>query len=187
MPDVVPAPFRRPAVARSTTTYLAATLCVSMDMARSIRAIRPRLKPAAKAQPVPPPQKRLVAPPYRAIFPWPYLPGAGKRRRVGRPSPLGFTPLMVMGAVAQAWGVQMADLLGRRRCRGVAIPRQAAMALAVAQCSHLSIAEIGRQIGRDHTTVLNAMRRHTSRMQDGPYAERAEAALSTLLGDGVNA
>jgi hypothetical protein len=58
--------------------------------------------------------------------------------------------------VADYYGLQIKDLLSKRRTRSLARPRQMAMALAKELTEH-SLPEIGDAFGgRDHTTVLHA-------------------------------
>lgn len=65
----------------------------------------------------------------------------------------------IQKAVAEHFGLKQADLLSERRTRAVARPRQAAMYLAK-QLTTRSLPDIGRRFGgRDHTTVLHAVRR----------------------------
>ncbi|MGH6988088.1 MAG: chromosomal replication initiator protein DnaA [Caulobacteraceae bacterium] len=65
----------------------------------------------------------------------------------------------IQKASAEHFGLKQADLISQRRNRSVARPRQAAMWLA----KHLttrSLPDIGRRFGgRDHTTVIHAVRR----------------------------
>jgi chromosomal replication initiator protein len=61
--------------------------------------------------------------------------------------------------VAEHYGLRMADMLSARRARAVARPRQVAMYLTK-QLTPRSLPEIGRKFGgRDHTTVMHAIRR----------------------------
>ena len=65
----------------------------------------------------------------------------------------------IQKAVAEHFGMKQADLLSERRTQAVARPRQAAMYLAK-QMTTRSLPDIGRRFGgRDHTTVLHAVRR----------------------------
>ena len=65
----------------------------------------------------------------------------------------------IQKATAEHFGLKQADLLSERRTRAIARPRQAAMYLAK-QLTTRSLPDIGRRFGgRDHTTVLNAVRR----------------------------
>ncbi len=61
--------------------------------------------------------------------------------------------------VAEHYSLRMTDMLSARRARAVARPRQVAMYLAK-QLTPRSLPEIGRKFGgRDHTTVMHAIRR----------------------------
>ncbi|MFZ4111528.1 MAG: helix-turn-helix domain-containing protein, partial [Polymorphobacter sp.] len=61
--------------------------------------------------------------------------------------------------VAEYYALKMADLLSARRAREVARPRQVAMYLAK-KLTPRSLPEIGRRFGgRDHTTVMHAVKR----------------------------
>lgn len=65
--------------------------------------------------------------------------------------------------VCQARGVTLDDLRGRSKAKAVAWPRQEFMALAYAQAGQ-SLPAIGRWLdGRDHTTVMQGIRRHERR------------------------
>lgn len=65
----------------------------------------------------------------------------------------------IQRAVAEHYGLKKDDLLSERRTRSVARPRQTAMYLAK-QLTTRSYPDIGRRFGgRDHTTVLHAVRR----------------------------
>jgi chromosomal replication initiator protein len=61
--------------------------------------------------------------------------------------------------VAEHYGIRIADMQSARRARAVARPRQVAMYLAK-QLTPRSLPEIGRKFGgRDHTTVMYAIRK----------------------------
>jgi chromosomal replication initiator protein len=61
--------------------------------------------------------------------------------------------------VAEHYRLKMTDLLSARRAREVARPRQVAMYLAK-KLTPRSLPEIGRRFGgRDHTTVMHAVKR----------------------------
>ena len=81
------------------------------------------------------------------------------------------------------YGLKQAELLSERRTRAVARPRQTAMWL----CKHLttrSLPDIGRRVGgRDHTTVLHAVRRiEALRAEDATLAGDIEALIRKLRG-----
>ncbi len=65
----------------------------------------------------------------------------------------------IQKTVAEYFKIRVADLLSKRRTRSVTRPRQIAMSLAKELTNH-SLPEIGDAFGgRDHTTVLHALRR----------------------------
>jgi len=78
----------------------------------------------------------------------------------------------IQKAVAEHYGLKQADLISERRARAVARPRQAAMWLAK-QITTRSLPDIGRRFGgRDHTTVLHAVRRIEALRAEDPALER---------------
>ena len=86
--------------------------------------------------------------------------------------------------VARQYNVSRADLLSSRRTANVVRPRQVAMYLAK-QLTLRSLPEIGRRFGgRDHTTVLHAVRKIENLVQHRHLAGRGdrdpEAAASGL-------
>jgi chromosomal replication initiation ATPase DnaA len=63
----------------------------------------------------------------------------------------------VLRVVAEVTNTPMGALLGRRRTRKVARPRQLAAYLMREFCPHLSYPAIGRIMGgRDHSTIIHA-------------------------------
>ena len=65
----------------------------------------------------------------------------------------------IQGAVAEYFNVKLSDLLGPRRARAIARPRQIAMYLAK-ELTDKSLPEIGRKFGgRDHTTIMHGVKR----------------------------
>ncbi len=77
----------------------------------------------------------------------------------------------IQKTVADYYKVRVADLLGKRRSRNVARPRQMAMALAKELTTH-SLPEIGDAFGgRDHTTVLHAVRKVQQLREEDPRFE----------------
>lgn len=63
--------------------------------------------------------------------------------------------------VAAAYGEKAEDILGRDRKRKFVIPRQEVMRRAYE--AGLSLPQIGRAMGRDHTTVLHGISRAKER------------------------
>ncbi|MEC7298201.1 MAG: chromosomal replication initiator protein DnaA [Pseudomonadota bacterium] len=83
--------------------------------------------------------------------------------------------------VAEHYNIRMSDLIGPKRVRTYARPRQVAMYLAK-QLTSRSLPEIGRRFGgRDHTTVIHGVRRvEELKQQDGQIAEDIELLRRAL-------
>ena len=81
----------------------------------------------------------------------------------------------IMRKVAEHYHLRMSDMTSARRARAVARPRQIAMFLAKTLTSK-SLPDIGRRFGgRDHTTVMHAIKRIESLMDtDSQIAEDVE-------------
>jgi len=76
----------------------------------------------------------------------------------GQPAARGIDVPLIVKRVAEAFDISEKDLLGPSRLRRVLIPRQVAMYLARQACG-LSLPRVGAAFGRDHTTVLHAVRK----------------------------
>jgi chromosomal replication initiator protein len=89
----------------------------------------------------------------------------------------------IQKATADHFGLKQADLLCERRTRSVARPRQIAMYICK-QLTTRSYPDIGRRFGgRDHTTVLHAVKKIDQLMaQDEQIARDVEAMLRKLRG-----
>jgi chromosomal replication initiator protein len=89
----------------------------------------------------------------------------------------------IQKATAEHFGLKQADLISERRNRAIARPRQAAMWLAK-QLTTRSLPDIGRRFGgRDHTTVLHAVRRIDElRAVDAQLARDLETLTRKLRG-----
>jgi chromosomal replication initiator protein len=87
----------------------------------------------------------------------------------------------IQKVVADYYGLQIKDLLSKRRTRSLARPRQVAMALAKELTEH-SLPEIGDAFaGRDHTTVLHACRQIRNLIQtDGKLREDWDKLIRKL-------
>jgi chromosomal replication initiator protein len=87
----------------------------------------------------------------------------------------------IQKTVADYYGLQVKDLLSKRRTRSLARPRQVAMALAKELTEH-SLPEIGDAFaGRDHTTVLHACRQIRHLMEaDGKLREDWDKLIRKL-------
>ena len=87
----------------------------------------------------------------------------------------------IQKAVADYYGLQLREMLGKKRTRSLARPRQVAMALAKELTEH-SLPEIGMAFdGRDHTTVLHACRQIRTLMEsDGKLHEDWDKLIRKL-------
>jgi chromosomal replication initiator protein len=83
--------------------------------------------------------------------------------------------------VAEYYGIKISDMQSARRSQNVARPRQVAMYLAKALTPR-SLPEIGRKFGgRDHTTVLHAVRKvEEVRTQDREFSDDLDILRRTL-------
>ena len=70
--------------------------------------------------------------------------------------------------VGEFFGLKLSDLKAKTRTRAVAFPRQIAMYLS-RQLTHASLSEVGRAFGgKDHTTVLHAVDKVQTLLQEDP-------------------
>ena len=97
------------------------------------------------------------------------------------PSERIVTIQQIIDAVTRFYNVRLADLQSEKRHRSIALPRQVCMYLA-RQKTRYSLEEIGGYFGgRDHTTVMHAIRTITDdRKMDAQFnaqVERIEASL----------
>jgi chromosomal replication initiator protein len=85
--------------------------------------------------------------------------------------------------VAEHFNIRLSDMHSARRARAVARPRQVAMYLAK-QLTARSLPEIGRKFGgRDHTTVMHAVRKiEELKTTDPTFAEDIELLRRMLEG-----
>jgi chromosomal replication initiator protein len=83
----------------------------------------------------------------------------------------------VQRKVCDFFGVKLSDLKAKNRTKAVAFPRQVAMYLA-RQLTHASLAEIGRAFGgKDHTTVLHAVDKIQTLLQEDPKLRKTVEGL----------
>ena len=83
--------------------------------------------------------------------------------------------------VAEHYNLRLADMHSARRARAVARPRQVAMYLAKALTTR-SLPEIGRKFGgRDHTTVIHAVRRVEELLGSDPAIAEDVDLLKRML------
>ena len=97
------------------------------------------------------------------------------------PSERTVTIQQIIEQVTRFYNVRLSDLQSKRRHKSVTLPRQVCMYIA-RQKTRYSLEEIGGYFGgRDHTTVLHAIRAITDYRSTDPtfasHVERIEAAL----------
>ena len=87
----------------------------------------------------------------------------------------------ILRKVSDHYNIRLSDLIGPKRLRTYARPRQMAMYLAK-QMTQRSLPEIGRRIGgRDHTTVMHGVRKiEELRLKDSQIAEDLELLRRAL-------
>ncbi|MDC0344681.1 chromosomal replication initiator protein DnaA [Alphaproteobacteria bacterium] len=90
----------------------------------------------------------------------------------------------IQRVVAEHFNVKISDMHSARRHRGLARPRQAAMYLSKTLTSH-SFPEIGRKFGgRDHTTVLHAVKKvEELQSADSSFAEDIDLITRRMRGN----
>lgn len=115
--------------------------------------IPPRSEPA-KRSPLPPPALPPVS-----VSPF------GLSFTYGEPGPKLPTIMGIIREVAAKHGLTADDLTGEQRTQHVVVARHEAM-WKCAQNKRWSLTRIGNAFAKDHTTVLNGIRRHEQRMQE---------------------
>ncbi len=97
------------------------------------------------------------------------------------PRSAAMTPNRIISAVAQQYQVPEEDLLGPRRTRQIALPRQVAMYL-IREETETSLPKIGQALGgRDHTTVMYGHGRISDLIERDDGLRRQVHAIRDLL------
>ena len=68
------------------------------------------------------------------------------------------TPALIIGEVSRFYSIEENLLRGRLKSNNVVMPRQIAMYL-IREMTHQSYKNIGREFGRDHTTVISSLQK----------------------------
>jgi chromosomal replication initiator protein len=96
-------------------------------------------------------------------------------------APSVITVQQIMEVVSEYYNVRIADILSRRRPRSIALPRQICMYIARRATRH-SLEEIGAYFGgRDHTTVMHAVRTVAERRAIDSDFDACVAAIEARL------
>jgi len=97
---------------------------------------------------------------------------------IDRPKP---TPVQILDQVASHFGIEIEDLVGRRRNRAIARPRQIAMYL-MREETDSSLPQIGALLGgRDHTTILYGHEHIADLIEQDAHMRREVVALRERL------
>ena len=89
----------------------------------------------------------------------------------------------ILRVISRHYGVTRSDILSERRNRSIVLPRQVGMYLAK-RLTARSLPEIGRRFGgRDHTTVLHAIRKIEKELSDNQTLREDLSILERLLKD----
>lgn len=89
----------------------------------------------------------------------------------------------ILRVISRHYGVTRGDILSERRNRSIVLPRQVGMYLAK-RLTARSLPEIGRRFGgRDHTTVLHAIRKIEKEISDNQTLREDLGILERLLKD----
>ena len=93
----------------------------------------------------------------------------------------------ILDTVSGFFGLRVGDLLSKRRQRSIALPRQIGMYLA-RRHTRFSLGEIGGYFGgRDHTTVMHAIRTIDGKRVKDPSLDRDLVRLEeALMGSSSN-
>lgn len=87
----------------------------------------------------------------------------------------------IMDEISRYYGVKLSDLLSKRRQKSIAGPRQVGMWLARQYTRH-SLEEIGSYFGgRDHTTVMHAVKSIDTKQADDPSLRHDVTQLQSRL------
>jgi chromosomal replication initiation ATPase DnaA len=87
----------------------------------------------------------------------------------------------IIKAVGRHYGIARNEILSVRRDKDVVLPRQVAVYLCK-QLTSRSLPEIGRRMGRDHTTILHSVRRINQRLaEDNGLAEEIAEIKREIL------
>jgi len=93
----------------------------------------------------------------------------------------GLTLEEIITRICEHFSVRRSELLGKRRQQSISLPRQICMSLARSHTRH-SLEEIGGHFGgRDHTTVMHAVRSIAARRETDPELDRIYRQLESEM------
>ena len=89
-------------------------------------------------------------------------------------------PASITAVTADVFGVNKEALKGKKRKREILVPRQVAMFL-IREMTELPLEEIGDFFERDHSTVVNAIKRVNTLMEQDPsFCRQVEEVKRSL-------
>lgn len=153
-------------------------LARARETQRRISAQRKREpEPKPKRKPAPPPMPEYESEPEPPMPPMPHWIAQQFSLRNARQALLMATRLedVIIRVVARHYKMRRQELKGINRCRRVVVPRQIAMWIARRLSPVRSLPRIARAFGgRDHTTVLHAIRRVESMCSNAECRQKVE-------------
>jgi len=103
------------------------------------------------------------------------------RRKGAKRAPLQLASVeKVLTLISGHFNVSEKELKSKKHYRAIAYPRQVAMYLIYKYCIH-SLAEVGRQLNRHHTTVIHAQETINDLMQYDPVIKNEVERLELLV------
>lgn len=104
---------------------------------------------------------------------------------LGGDEPVSVTIDKIYAAVFRKYGIPKEDLLGTRRTRDVAQARHITIYM-IRKVTEMSLPNIGRLFGRDHTTIMASCEAVEKRLRtDATLASDINAMLKEVAGDGT--
>lgn len=103
--------------------------------------------------------------------------------RIGAQAARRVTAELIIETIARQYGLESADITGKKRNREIALPRQIAMYVC-REMTSLSTTSIGRAFGgRDHTTVMHGCDKIGEAMKaDFAFKKRVEELIALIEG-----
>lgn len=144
---------------------------------------KPRTIPMLRvyALPIGAPQNPALKPPIRPIE-LPNFLGAKWERHTPASRPNYPSIRMIIAIAAAHYDMTLAEILSERRDLNVLRPRQMAMYLAK-KLTPRSLPDIGRQFGRDHTTIINAVQKISALIEVDVQIAAAALAIEARIAE----
>jgi chromosomal replication initiation ATPase DnaA len=108
------------------------------------------------------------------------LRGPGKKPQ--KATPTSPRVVAIIEAACEVTGVKPADMIGPRKARHLAYPRQLAMLACAERANHVSLPQIGKAFNRDHTTILHGVSAARARVATMPDQRALYEAIMERVG-----